>query len=383
MLPYLADALRRAGLSTTLPDEVPTTPERGTIVGPCVAFAEPPAERMGPRYSYDRRWGEWWVVDTDTLHLRRRKPTEEAAERHAHLDNQDDATNRRLGRASDGLPGLTSDLAEVPEFRMVAAELAAAGFLPARRWEDHGRPQDGFTLSLADKGIEVNHLSTQPDGMHRITRPADEDQARAFEAALLGYAEALDGPGRIVTLKSDHLVVIGAEERRRRPQIPFGQLFDAAVTYRVDHGAPRTSVFALSSWAVDPYGDGEPQRHRVAESVAAGRDVNRIVIDDVHPFAERGTRRHRAQMAAAEMLTTVLGSGAVWCAEIDWLAAAHPEVPRTPEEEGVLLLSVPDNAPAGSIERIRGAAEERGWSSAVLSPSVAWVQVPVGGEGMA
>ncbi|MYX26835.1 hypothetical protein GTY75_09160 [Streptomyces sp. SID8381] len=382
MLPYLADALRRAGLSTTLPDEVPM-PERGTAVGLAVAFAEPPAQRTGPRYSYEERWGEWWVGDTDTFRLRRREPTEEAAEKHAHVDNQDDATNRRLGRVSDGLPGLTSDLAEVPEFRMVAAELAAAGFLPAHRWEDHGRPQDGFLLSLAEKGIEVNHLSTQPDGMHRITRPVDEGQAHAFDTALRGYAEALDAPARIVTLKADHLVVYGAEERRRRPQIPDGQLFDAAVTYRVDCGAPRTAVFTLSPWAVDPYGDGEPQRHRVAESVAAGRDVDRIVIDDVHPFAERGTRRHRAQMAAAEMLVRVLGPGAVWCVEVDWLAATRPEVPRTPEEEGVLMLSVPDNAPAGSVERIRSAAEELGWSSAVLSRSVAWVQVPAGGEAMA
>ncbi|MER7497095.1 hypothetical protein ABT033_31420 [Streptomyces pharetrae] len=382
MLPYLADALRRAGLSTTLPDEVPT-PERGIIVGSSVAFAEPPAERTGPRYSYDRRWGEWWVVDTDTLHLRRRKPTEEAAERHAHFDNQDDATNRRLGRASDGLPGLTSDLAEVPEFRMVAAELAAAGFLPARRWEDHGRPQDGFMLSLADKGIEVNHLSTQPDGMHRITRPVNEGQARAFDAALFGYAEALDGPGRIVTLKADHLVVFGAEERRHTPQIPDGQLFDAAVTYRVDHRAPHTSVVRLSARAVDPYGDGEPLRHRVAESVAAGLAVDRITVDDVHPFEEIGTRRHRAQELASQMLVNVLGVTAVWRVDVDPLWKANPGVHREPEDEGVLLLSVPDNAPEWHGRRIREVAEELGWNPATLSPCVVWVRVPIGGEAMA
>ncbi|WNZ14889.1 hypothetical protein [Streptomyces sp. 11x1] len=379
MLPYLADALRRVGLSTTMPDYLPRLPDEPPYA-PGVYFAEPPADRSKPRFQTG--WlREGWTMDTHTGCFRRHGETDEHAERLALFDNQDDETNRRLGRVSHGLPGLTSDLAEVPEFRMVAAELAAAGFLPAHRWEDRSRRQDGFLMCLDDKGIQVNHLSTQPDGMHRITRPVDEEQAHEFESYLLGYAEALDAPGRIVTLRADHLVVYAAEERRRRPQIPDGQLFDAAVTYRVDHGAPRTSMFVLSSWAVDPYGDGEPQRHRVAESVAAGRDVDRIVIDDVHPFAERGTRRHRAQMAAAEMLARVLGPDAVWCVEIDWLAATHPEVPRTPEE-GVLLLSVPDNAPAGSVERIRGAAEELGWSSAVLSPSVAWVQVPAGGEAM-
>lgn len=382
MLPYLADALRRIGLSTTMPDELPHLPENPPYP-PSVYFAEPSADRSKPRYQTG--WlREGWTMDTHTGCFRRKGADEEHAERLALFDNQDDESKRRRGSVSPGLPGLESDVAEVPEFRMVAAQLAAAGFLPAHRWEDHGRPQDGFLIGMDDTGIQVNHLSTQPDGMHRITRPVDEDQAQTFDVILLGYVEALSAtPETIVTLKSDHIVVVGAEQQRRRRQIPAGELFDAAVTYRVDHGAPRTSVFALSPWAVDPYRDGEPQRHRVAESVAAGRDVDRIVIDDVHPFAERGTRRHRAQMAAAEMLTAVLGPGAVWCAEVDWLAATHPEVPRTPEEEGVLLLSVPDNAPAGSVERIRGAAEERGWSSAVLSSSVAWVQVPVGGEAMA
>ncbi|MEW1677927.1 hypothetical protein AB0O47_32540 [Streptomyces noursei] len=378
MLPYLADALRRVGLSTTMPDELPHLEDQPPYA-PSVYFAEPPADRSGERYQTG--WlREGWTMDTHTGCFRRKAADEERAESLARFDNREEETNRRLGRVSRGLPGLTSDLAEVPEFRAVAAELAAAGYMPAHRWEDHDRPWDGFTMCLDQMGIQVNHLTTQPDGGHRITRPVDEDQATVFEAMLLAYVEVLDAPGRIVTLKSDHLVVFGVEERHASREIPDGQLFDAAVTYRVDHGAPRTAVYTLSPRAVDPHGDGEPLRHRVAQAVAVGRDVDRIVIDDVHPFEEIGTEQHRAQEKAARMLIKVLGAAAVWRVSIDPLRKANPGVRRSPGWEGVLLLAVPDDAPKWHVRRVREAAAELGWSPAVLSPSVVWVTVPTGGD---
>ncbi|MFF9192712.1 hypothetical protein [Streptomyces rochei] len=381
MLPYLADALRRVGLATTMPDECPG---QDAGLAPIVTFAEPSTSTL-PRYRAVKSSGSWWVADVTTSRMRRRAASEEAADRMADADNRTERTNRRLGRVSNRLPGMTRELAEVPEYRVVAAQLAAAGYMPANRWESPARPHDGFLMGLSDgPGIEISHLSTDPEGGVRITRPVDEHQAEVFDAMLLAYVDVLSTiPPAIVTLKADHVQVFGAAKQRRRPQVPAGQLFDAAVTYRVDHGAPRTSVFRLSARSVDPYGFGEVLRHPVAVAVAAGRDVDRIVIDDVHPFEAIGTRRHRAQTEAAEMLVRVLGEGAVWRVEVDWLWSAHPEVQRTPEEEDVVLLSVPDNAPAESIAHARDAAEERGWSAAKLSRCVAWVQVPVGGDAMA
>ncbi|MFF4276216.1 hypothetical protein [Streptomyces sp. NPDC001536] len=380
MLPYLADALRRVGLSTTMPDELPHLDDE-LPYAPAVYFAEPPKDRTGPRYQTG--WlREGWTMDTHTGYFRRKAASEEHAVRLAALDNRDEETDRRLGRVSDGLPGLTDDLAEVPEFRMVAAELAAAGYMPSRRWENHDRLADGFAICQDEKGLQVNHLTTQPDGGHRITLPEEQEAHAAFYSELLGYVEALDGPGRLITLKPDHLVVYGAEEPRRSPLIPDGQMFDAAVTYRLDHGAPRTVVHRFASWSVDPHGFGEPLRHRVAELVAAGRDVYRFVVDDVRPFEQMGTRRHQAQTAAAELLVRALGPTAVWRAEVDPLWKQNPGIQRKPDEEGVLLLSVPDNAPEEHAARIAEAADEAGWSPAQLGPRTVWVKVPVGGEAM-
>lgn len=380
MLPYLADALRRVGLSTTMPDELPRLPECPPYA-PAVYFAEPPQDRTQPRYQTGWLRDEW-TMDTHTGYFRRKAPSKEHAVQLAASDNRVEEMNRRRGRVSDGLPGLTDDLAEVPEFRMVAAELAAAGCMPSRRWENYDRLADGFAICEDEKGLQVNHLTTQPDGGHRITLPEEQEEHYAFHSALFGYVEALDGPGRVVTLKSDHLVVYGAEAPRRSPLIPGGEMFDAAVTYRLDHGEPRTVVHRFSPWSVDPYGFGEPLRHRVAELVAAGRDVYRFVVDDVRPFEQMGTRRHQAQTAAAALLVRVLGPTAVWCAEVDPLWKQNPGIEREPDDEGVLLLSVPDDAPLEHAVRIADAAQEAGWSPAQLGPRTVWVMVPVGGEAM-
>lgn len=205
-----------------------------------------------------------------------------------------------------------------------------------------------------------------------------------FDAFLHDYWFALDAPGRIVTMQDDHLMVYGAEVPRERATevAPDGkELFDAAVTFRVDHGAPRTAVFRLSPRRVDPHGDGTVLRHKVAESIGIG-GAGRYVIDGVHPFEAIGTRRHRAQQVAAHLMTRALGPGAVWCAEVDPLWKKNPSVHCEPGDEGVLLLSVPDDAPGDSMQRVQLAAEAAGWSPARISPSTVWVNVPVAGDAM-
>ncbi|MFI8265357.1 hypothetical protein [Streptomyces sp. NPDC085665] len=376
MLPYLADALRRVGLSTTMPDELPHLPG-DRPKSPAVYFAAPPAERARPRYRAWEHLGMWWVDDTHTGFLRRKACDEPHAEHLAAIDNREEAIFRRTGDG-DTLPGMTSDLSEVPEFRAVAAELAAAGYLPAHRWEGGERPEDGFMLCLVDKGLQVNHLITDPSGSVRITRPEDSAAAVVFDGALKGYWFALDAPGRIVTMQGDHLMVYGAEVPRQESTeaVPDGeQLFDAAVTFRVDHGAPRTEVYRLSSRRVDPHGDGTVLRHKVAESIGLA-GIDRYVIDRVHAFEPIGTEKHRAQMAATRLMARALGPRAVWCVEVDPLGPLKPGVQPAPEWEGVLLLSVPDDAPAESIPRVQEAAAESGWSPARIASCVLWVNVP-------
>ena len=379
MLPFLADVLRRVGLSTTMPDELPHL-EDCQPYPPAVYFAEPPAERTKPRYRAWEHLGDWWVDDTDTGYLFLKAASKKHAIQLAGHRNSDEETNRYRGQTtSDQLPGLVSDVAEVPEFRAVAAELAAAGYLPADRWNAPHRPAEGFLLCAVDAGLQVNHLTTQPDGSVRITPPVDPEEADAHRALLLDYWMALDAPGRLVEIKDDHLMVYGIDEPEEPPvqAVPAATgLFDAAVTFRVDHGAPRTAVFRLSARMVDPHGDGAVLRHKVAEAIAVGGATDRYVIDGVHAFEPLGTRRHRAQVLAAQMLSAVLGGAAVWSVAVDPLWRARlSAVEHDDEFVGVLLLSVPDDAPADAAERIRVAAQERGWSPARLSQSTVWVNV--------
>ncbi|WP_167163078.1 hypothetical protein [Streptomyces sp. MBT27] len=379
MLPYLADVLRRVGLSTTVPDELPH-PDDCPPYAPAVYFAEPPAERTTPRYRAWEHLGRWWVDDTDTGYLALKAANEDHAIRRARHRNWDEETSRQLGRtSSDDLPGSTSDVGEVPEFRALAAELAAAGYMPADHSGDTDRPADGFLLCSVDSGLQINHLTTQPDGMNRITPPVDPDEAAAHQERLRDYWMVLDAPGRIVEFRDDHLMVYGIDEAEEPPvqAVPAETgLFDAAVTFRVDHGVPRTAVFRLSAPMVDPYGHGAVLRHKVAEAVAVGGAVDRYVIDGVHAFEPIGTRRHRAQVVAARMLSAVLGDAAVWSVAVDPLWRAQlSAVEQDGEFDGVLLLSVPDDAPADAAERIRVAAQERGWSPARLSESAVWVNV--------
>uniref|UniRef100_UPI003F49798C hypothetical protein n=1 Tax=Streptomyces sp. CA-136453 TaxID=3240050 RepID=UPI003F49798C len=378
MLPYLGDVLRRVGLSTTMPDELPHLADCKPYP-PAVYFAEPPAERTKPRYRAWEHLGEWWVDDTDTGYLFLKAANERHAIQLSGHRNSDEETNRRLGRTTDALPGLVSDVAEVPEFRALAAELAAAGYLPAVRWYGSDRPRGGFLLCSVDAGLQVNHLTIQPDGGERLTPPVDPEEAVAHRAWLLDYWMALDAPGRLVECHNDHLMVYGIDEPEEPPvqAVPAETgLFDAAVTFRVDHGAPRTAVFRLSARMVDPHGDGGALRHKVAEAIAVAGATDRYVIDGVHAFEPIGTRRHLAQGLAARMLASVLGGTAVWSVAVDPLWKAQLSVVEHDDEfDGVLLLSVPDDAPADAAERIRVAAQERGWSPARLSQSTVWVNV--------
>jgi len=362
MLPYLADALRRVGLSTTLPDELPHLSDEPPY-RPAVYFAEPPIRRSQPRYRAWEHLGGWWVDDTDTGFLARQAHDQDNAKHLAAILNRDAETRRRHGRVTDHLPGMTGSIKDLPEFRAIAADLAAAGCMPAYRWNSADHSRWGFTLTLQGPALTVNHLGEGPS----TTRPEQTDAAQAFDAALLAYQAALDVPGRIVSLDGDGVTVWGAEaDQRPVPPIPAGDLFDAAVTYRLDHGQARTEAVRLSQWAVDPYGDGVASRHRVAEHLAAGGDVMRYVVDDVRPFAALGTRQHADQMKATALLSKAL-PGSVWAVSVLETVDGY---------EGAMLLAVPEDAPGGHVGQLTAIFKAEGWSPARLSKRTVWVRVP-------
>ncbi|MFJ9378994.1 hypothetical protein [Streptomyces sp. NPDC101455] len=198
VLPYLANVLRRVGLHMALPDEVPGQT-------PAVYFSEYPTSAEA-RYATRQEAGDWWVIDVALGMPVQKAGNEEGAAWVAQKLQRDALAQEVSGSASHAVPGVTSTYDQVPQVLEVAIILAAAGHMPSSRWAAVDRPDGGFLVTLNDDAsVDVNHLRAEPG----VARPQDPQAAEEFDAALMGYAEALSSPQRVVTLMAEQVKVWG------------------------------------------------------------------------------------------------------------------------------------------------------------------------------
>ncbi|GGP80877.1 hypothetical protein [Streptomyces melanogenes] len=198
--PFIADALRRAGLVTTEP--------HGSSE---VYFApQPPADQISMRFRLAPAviGGGWGLVDQFTgacVHTygdpQWAKSVAEGAEREA------DAA-RQAAVASLELPGLAEDLIEDEQFRALAVELSVAGLMP------YGLPDIDYTRT---PGFQI-YRSAGTAKVARVLEPwgsvrpgarfdAPGYEAERYDRDMEAYAQLLGRPGRAVTVEPDGLRV--------------------------------------------------------------------------------------------------------------------------------------------------------------------------------
>ncbi|GAA2470912.1 hypothetical protein ACFPFX_32855 [Streptomyces mauvecolor] len=202
MAPFLADALRRAGLVTTEPRH-----------GRWVFFAAPPQAPDGPRYTAEaspERRASWDVMDRHTGAKVRGSGDQEHAAYFAESLNTEHDVRQKLHVASLELPGIQAGAEEEMRLRVVAVALARRGFAPyGLDAVDHADVPGFLVVSCSNTPGQVAvHRVLDPWGS---TRPepgnAGAGTARRFDRDLAAYARCLNGPGRRAAVDGEHVRV--------------------------------------------------------------------------------------------------------------------------------------------------------------------------------
>ncbi|MFD9824292.1 hypothetical protein [Streptomyces violascens] len=202
MAPFLADALRRAGLVTTEPRH-----------GRWVFFAAPPQAQDEPRYTVEaspERRASWDVMDRHTGAKVRGSGDQERAAYFAESLNTEHEVRQELRVASLELPGIQAGAEEEMRLRVVAVALARHGLAP-------------YGLDAVDHadvpGFLVVGCSNTPGqvAVHRVLDPwgsgrpepcnAGAGSAGRFDRDLAAYARCLNGPGRRAIVDGEHVRV--------------------------------------------------------------------------------------------------------------------------------------------------------------------------------
>ncbi|MBL1110501.1 hypothetical protein JK361_39180 [Streptomyces sp. 5-8] len=199
--PFMADALRRAGLVTTEP--------HGSGY---VFFAEPPAEPSDTRFRIaPAAGGEGWdLVDEFTGACLRTYDDREWAHGIAESANGEEDAARRAAAASLDLPGLSADLIEDEQFRALAVGLATAGHIPYGLTDVDYTQTPGFHIyPSAEPGrVKVARL-LEPWGAIRpgARFKAPEREVERYDKDMEAYARLLTRPGQTAAVMLDGIQV--------------------------------------------------------------------------------------------------------------------------------------------------------------------------------
>ncbi|MEU2588250.1 hypothetical protein ABZ612_36425 [Streptomyces avermitilis] len=208
--PFMADALRRAGLATTEP--------HGSGY---VFFAEPPARQAGPRFRLaPAARGEGWdLVDEFTGACVRTYDDREWAQGIAESANSSEDAARRAAVASLDLPGLSEDLIEEEQFRLLAVELATAGHMPYGLADVDYTQTPGFHIyPSAEPGRAKVARLLEPWGAIRPGSrfEAPEREVERYDEDMEAYARLLARAGRTVAVMLDGIQVTYNDPPTRR-----------------------------------------------------------------------------------------------------------------------------------------------------------------------
>lgn len=199
--PFMADALRRAGLATTEPHGIGY-----------VFFAEPPAEQSDIRFRIaPAAGGEGWdLVDDFTGACLRTSDDREWAQGIAESANGEEDAVRRAAVAAMDLPGLSADLIEDEQFRALTVELATAGHMPYGLDDVDYTQTPGFHIypSAVPGRAKVARL-LEPWGAIRpgARFEAPEREVELCDTDMEAYALLLTRPGRTVAVMLDGIQV--------------------------------------------------------------------------------------------------------------------------------------------------------------------------------
>jgi hypothetical protein len=201
MAPFMADALRRAGLATTEP--------HGSGY---VFFAEPPAEQSQTRFRIaPSASGEGWdLVDKFTGACVRTYDDPEWAQGITESANREEDAARRAQVASMDLPGLSADLIEQEQFRTLAVELATAGHMPYGLTDVDYTQTPGFHICpSAEPGKAKVARLLEPWGVIRpgARLEAPEREVERYDKDMEAYARLLARPGRTVAVMLDGIQI--------------------------------------------------------------------------------------------------------------------------------------------------------------------------------
>ncbi|MFE9559097.1 hypothetical protein ACFYMW_39160 [Streptomyces sp. NPDC006692] len=202
MVPFLADALRRAGLSTTEPRH-----------GRWVFFTPPPPAPAHPRYTVQassKHSGHWDVVDDYTGAAIRSSGDQERAGYLAEQLETEHDTQRDQGVASLDLPGLEIGEAESTVLRLVAVILARQGFiLHGLDGVDHADVPGFLALSCPSRPTQVRVYRVLDPWGGRRPDPGQgaPEGGRRFDRALAAYARCLTRPGVRAVVDDQHVRV--------------------------------------------------------------------------------------------------------------------------------------------------------------------------------
>ncbi|MFE4870502.1 hypothetical protein [Streptomyces sp. NPDC056682] len=204
MVPFLADALRRAGLHTTEPRH-----------GRWVYFAPPqpgpalPLSRYAVETSLERS-GTWDLVDGYTGAAIRSSGDQERIGYFAEqLENEDD-TRRELRAASLDLPGVQAGAEESTVLRMVAVILAREGLVPyGLDGVEHADVPGFLAIACPSRPGQVEvYRVLEPWGSGR---PGPGQGAagggQRFDRDLAAYAQCLTRPGIRAAVDGEHVRV--------------------------------------------------------------------------------------------------------------------------------------------------------------------------------
>ncbi|MGW2863403.1 hypothetical protein [Streptomyces sp. NPDC001205] len=206
MVPFLADALRRAGLATTEPRH-----------GRWVFFAAPPAAPAHPRHaaqSSPERRASWDVVDRHTGAKVRGCGDQELAAYFAESLNTEHEVRQERHVASLDLPGVQVGAAEEMHLRLVAVALARQGFAPYGLDAVDHADVPGFLVigSSNTPGQVAVHRVLDPWGGRR---PAEGTSGvgseHRFDRDLAAYARCLNRSGCRAIVDGEHVRVQVAE----------------------------------------------------------------------------------------------------------------------------------------------------------------------------